>query len=149
MNFDFNLIGILSGVGHIAKSFIVPVGMLFTVGLLAGLRLGAYHTAGPVVAIVWTCLLAAGTALARWVLVIDPHRDTGTVPLPLPWSAVLPVLAAVLFFTCPSIVGGFVGLSIRDFTKPGRRPLIRLIGYVIATVSLVCLAPWVFVVTID
>ena len=87
--------------------------------------------------------------LARWVLAVDPRRDTGTVPLPAPWSSLLPTLAFGLLFALPAALGGFIGLSACDFMDRRPRRWFRLVGYAMVFLCLAALTPWVFGVTFD
>jgi hypothetical protein len=87
--------------------------------------------------------------LARWVLAVDPRRDTGTVPLPSPWPSVLSTLALGLLFALPAVLGGFIGFSAYDFMNQRAWRWFRLVAYAMVFLGLAAFTPWVFGVTFD
>lgn len=124
-------------------------GVLFLLGIVAGLEGGSRRTLGPSAAIMLSASLLLAMGLARWVLAIDPKRDIGAVPLPPPWSSVVLTLALGLTFGLPIILGGFIGFSTCDFVHRRASRWLRLVGYAIVFVCLTALAPWVFGVIVD
>ena len=129
--------------------FLVAGGILLLIGLAAGFKGGSRRVVGPALAFILACLMVSAWVLCSWVLAIDPGRDTGIVPLPAPWSSVLPALALGLLFALPTSLGGFLGLSACDFMTRRFSRWIRLVGYAIVVGALVAIAPWVFGVTFD
>ena len=129
--------------------FLFGSGVLFVVGLVVGLTGGSRRSLGPAVAIFLGCSMTSAWVLARWVLAIDPRRDTGFVPLPPPWSSVLPALTFGLVFALPTSLGAFIGMSAWDFTTRHTSRWLRLLSYAIVFAALVALTPWVFGVTFD
>jgi|SRR6185436_539458 len=124
-------------------------GGLFLVGLITGFTGGSRRFVGPAVAIVLSASMIVALVLARWVLVVDPRRDTGTVPLPPPWSSVLPTLALGLVFALPAALGGFIGFSACDFMNRRAWRWFRLVGYAMVLLGLAALTPWIVGVTFD
>jgi len=124
-------------------------GVLFAAGLVTGLNSGSRRIAGPAVATLLGALLVLALILVRWVLAVDPTRDTGTVPLPAPWFSVLPVLALGLMLALPAALGGFVGFSVCDFMSRSAWRWLRLVGYAMVFLALAAYTPWIVGVTFD
>jgi hypothetical protein len=129
--------------------FLFASGILFLIGLAAGFEGSSRRALGPALTITLGCSMISAGVLGRWVLAIDPGRGTGTVPLPSPWSSVLPALAVGLLIALPTSLGGFIGLSVGDFMTRRTSRWIRLVGYAIVFGALVATAPWIFGVTFD
>jgi len=82
---------------------------LVAVGAVIGLAWGLRHERPRFHSVAWalSSLSLVGHGLTTWTLVVDPHRATGTVPLPQPFGGVAPTIALALMLLGPP-VGAFL-----------------------------------------
>lgn len=122
---------------------------LFFAGMFVGRRVGKYALGAPIAIVTLGVSIGVAVALAKWVLAIDPHRDSGNVPLPPPWDSVLSVLAFWLMLAKFWASGGFIGLAQADFGVQRAWLPLRLFTYLVLVLAATVVSYWVADVTFD
>ena len=128
----------------------LPVQLLLIVvaaGALVGLTARLPHNFCVWLSTGFLAMTAIGVGLSRWVLVIDPMRDSGTIPLPAPFGIVLASVALSTFMIGPLVLGVVVGLGFRF-----RNDNFGWIRFGLCTVTCVialAFAPWIVGVAFD
>ena len=92
-------------------------------------------------------ITGVGAVLARWVLAVDPMRDSGTIPLPAPVATALEAIALGILWVAPFTLGAVLVIGFRF--RHEQHGWVRLAVCGAMCGATVVIAPWIMGVAFD